>query len=391
MEARSRTHKYFGVAVGIVLAALLFTWTAISATDAKLQAESKGPLGVSSAETASPATLEALRRAAGHSPMSQKKLHAVVMATYFSVEPSKREGLISQLEALGYRDTRSIQSILYHAGQVIQPDRIITLADALLRREALENYPFLVFAALESQPQLHSYLVNKLRTSPPWLDRFLTYKEILNSAGAVDGRMKTIAALTERGPTTSRDARAILLSKLVTSGATEEAHAIFRTLDRGYRQSAPLSDPKFLAAAALADGAEIYPFEWRLAEGQGFRAQATLAQSVAILEIRWDGRGTPLLASQLVAFTPDAPYQLQLAGMDALPDLTRWLDFSVACEGGEVIYFEQPVIDQKSDFLRFEPKSIPCRFGVFRIVGKPHDGTRSRDAVFDSIMLVRQI
>lgn len=391
MQARSRTHKYCGVAVGLILAALLFIWTAITATDAKLLAQSKGPLGVSSAETASPGTLDALRSAAGRSPMNQKKLHALVVASYFSLEPSKREGLISQLQALGYRDTRAIQSILHHAGRVIQPQRIITLADALLRREALENYPFLVFAALESQPPLHSYLVDKLRTSPPWLDRFLTYKEILNPPGAVDGRIKTIAALQERGPATSRNAYAILLNKLVTSGATEEAHTIFRTLDRSYRPSAPLSDPKFMAAAALVDGSEIYPFEWRLADGQGFRAQATLAQSVAILELRWDGRGTPLLASQLTAFTPDAPYQLQIAGMDALPELTRWLDFSVACEGGEVTYFEQPVIDQKSDFLRFEQKSIPCRFGVFRIVGKPHDGTRSREAVFDSIKLVRQI
>lgn len=333
-------------------------------------------------------TTPALRRRVAtllmRDPISQSayNLWYVAELTRPGVAPQTLATDANLLGRLGWRDTAALQNLIFRKLVTDDPEGLMDLVDALLRRQKLVPQSMALMEAVEQFPQSRRFLLRKLLSNVPWRDALLMDGANNRTPAFQTGRIQTLLALRRAGQRFQRSDVDSFVGALVASGRTAEAARLWTLYAGTPPPGSALRDPNFAAARLLADQAGAPgPFEWTFASGIGFSATPTRDEGLAI---DWDGQGAPLFASQTIAPAGGLPRTLVVqSGTGRLDDVLR---FTLSCGGSELEFLPGTVSGDTQRFT-LEPGSLDCAAPVFAISGRPDIGSRSVDVALRQVLL----
>lgn len=326
------------------------------------------PGGRQRAVTPSPVDMEVALRAAPINP-------AVVNAAIFAEAARSATGKVAVdklplLRSIGWRSTVALQNTVFLAVEQRDLGLIANVADALLRRQEIEEEATALMRLMELAPQTRRILVTKLTANPVW--RYPYFR-----LGGLEGKQQAVARgrlvkdMAAAGSPLNRGEIYSTLRMLIGAQQVDTAYDLWRAYRKVKAQ--PLGDPEFEWAYIMrSDPDQAMPFEWVLPSGSGYWSEVLRQDDDrAAIAINWDGKGAPQLLAQQTALRP-AAYQLVLTGQDIPPDILQTFAFSLRCPTGRVI-FDKIVSQTRNRVTASSPEMLGCNAPVFEVSGRPKE------------------
>lgn len=336
------------------------------------------PDAMSKIRTLSPA---AIRTALAGSPLDQSLVNVAMVA---NASPTRRKHTAAWLRVLGrlgWRDTPSLQNMMYAAASAGDLSRLLNLSDGLLRRQELIDQIVPVLVLVEADPGLRSRLVSRLASRPNWRGTFLAATSALKSRAQLLARFDTIRALERRRVRLAPSEVTPAIIALDQGGLPRQGFALWQNIHRDTRQ--PLDDPDFTYASRnYVVGLAPVPYQWQMMAGDGFSADAARDGPRAALEIDWDGRGVPVFAQQRTSGRPGR-YALDLAVPTQDKSELAALSFRLVCDGRPVLF--APVGKDPARLRTTAP--VPCAFSLLQIAGDVQPSATVYQVMIDHIDL----
>lgn len=380
LSARARRHWFIAAAVAAMVLSLIgyvdrsasaLAVAALARQHAVL-ADPRQPMAISTQQ---------IRTALAAEPLHQPVVNVAMVRAVRSGAPAAP--WLSQVSRLGWRDTVALQNELYAAAREADVTAILTIGDALLRRQSFTEQIVPAFTMFELDPTLRQRLVGLLASAPDWRATYLGMTGNLQRPDQLRARFETLRALQARGVKLSWSAVAQNIRLLDAGGMSGDAFALWTMLRPG--ESRPLGDPRFAFAGAndLADDLPT-PFEWQTMSGAGFDAGISDYGGQAVLEIDWNGRGVPLFAQQRTSGAP-GNYVLKVGVTPAEARELSLLTFRLSC-GGQTSDFRQ----QGGDPTRLvTEQAVTCDYPMFEIHGAVQASAMPHQLTISSLTLRR--
>lgn len=290
------------------------------------------------------------------------------------------------LSRLGWRYSPVQQNLLTTAVANRDFEAIVKNSDALLRRNQAPDQILALLRLFEIEAGTREYLVQQLAFDPPWKAAFLRQVGDLETASQAKARGLTLAMMLADGQQINRMDIAPSLNAIVRAGEAKIAWALYRPYSK-FENSSLINDPSFLRLAETRDIPQYrsLPFDWQVHSTRGLQVSASESIGKADIQIRWNGRGTPLMLSQYV-YTPQAVrYKLELTGLDALPRLTKTVVFALNCDQ-RTFRFENIQNDLKANKITLiTEQPVTCQFPRFEIRGRIQDVSRPQTVSLSSL------
>lgn len=321
-------------------------------------------------------------------PLAQQKVSGVLSLRALSgVDRARIMEETRILRQLGWRSTTALQNLLWRAGTVADLPLMMDTLDALLRRERMlaQIYPILNLMTLE--PEFRVLLTQRLAGRPPWRRYYFLSASDLSKPEEIEGRFLVMRAIQRAGDRLSRNEVAPILSKLVGIGRGAQAFELWQTNQKG-AVTAPLADTDFAAVSKPMPGDALpSPFEWQLGSGAGYFADANRDDRGSFASIDWNGRGTPVLLSQVTS-APAGRYRIDVKTDAAPADLARQIGFQLTCPRGDTVTFAPS--RRGADTLQLVGRTaVPCAFSTLQLVGLVQPSTTGASIALRSIRLQR--
>lgn len=300
------------------------------------------------------------------------------------------------LNKLGWRNTASLQRQLLRAAERSDWNRILDLADALLRRDQLTVQTLRLLVEFEKQPSLHKVLVAKLAENPPWRRAFFSLTARDLGSRAADSRGEFVVKLYSQGIHLDRVELAGVLNYLVGENRESSAFEIWALSNRAAIKNI-VYDENFSHGYTNKDLSVPYlPFEWRTYSGIDFDSGFSLMDrgASATLNINWSGIGSPIFAAQKISL-PKSSRRLVLRVLfrNSNQQNIDLLDFVLACPLTTYPFYRTEVAVTSNgqswkamyDLPNFS--DIECRFPELRIQGSLRERNISRNYSSEPISL----
>lgn len=270
------------------------------------------------------------------SPLDQQAVNAVVTArARLSGDLDQAVRDVRLLRQLGWRSTIALQNMLWGAVTVGDQPVLMDTLDALLRRERLLGQIYPVLNLMTLDPTFRARLEQRLGKRPPWRRYYFMSASDLTREPEIEGRYLVMRDVQGRGDPLVRNEVAPILPKLIGAGRPAEAFDLWRRHNGG-KVTSPLADTGFTAAAKpAAPDALPVPFEWQLGSGSGYFVDAGQDARGSFASIDWDGRGTPVLLSQVTSARAGR-YRLDVLSELPGAELVGRFGFRLTCAGGFV-------------------------------------------------------
>lgn len=300
------------------------------------------------------AALPLARAAFAHDPLSPKSLAIMAMA---QTDPQARRDILEKASAINRRDLLLQGLVLEDA--VARKDYAGALAtfDRILRvhpEQSATFFPILTNAL--KNPAAAQELGAILERDSPWHKGFLEFAASDGDALPNLARLR----LTKIKVDTRVDQR--LISGLVKRGNIGLAHQVYRKATGQEEQT-----------GRLGWGQQFPPFDWKMADEPGFRAQPSLGDIALDVFIR-GGKGG-ILAERLVR-SRDVPGVLKITHRLAPAGQVADVRVQISCPGDETPLLDRP--------LRIQPMRIPvpalasrCGFMRVALYGRAWSGRSS--------------
>ena len=292
------------------------------------------------------------------------------------------------LSQLGWRNTAALQNLIMTATAERDFGAIVKISDALLRRNQASHQILTLLRLVEVEPDTRRYLVRRLAFNPPWKAEFLRESDSLTTSAQALARGETLKMMLADGQKIDRRDFAPSLQAMVRTGEMEVARKLYREYT-SQKKNSIINDSDFLSLAQSRDANEYrpLPFDWQNHSTRGVQIRASESIGKAEVEIRWNGRGTPLMLSQYVHIPREGLYKLELTGLDAKLNLPQLLQFSIRCEQGN-IRFKNVQEDLKANNISLmTEKMVTCKFPRLEIRGRIQDIPRSHTLNLSSVRL----
>lgn len=287
------------------------------------------------------------------------------------------------LAKLGWRFTPAQQNLIIRNAAEQRFPAVIDRADALLRRQKLQPLAYSILQAMESAPQVHDYVVDKLRANPPWRLGYLTMISAQSGQPLLDERVATLETLLGTSHGVSRAEMVPSIGALVGAGRAREAYRLWSRWV-GHVPGDLIFDPSFRRASRLFGTTDPSPFEWHFGQGAGITARTTSAG----VEIDWDRRGVPAFLSQLVPVEPGYGYDLTVTGTAGGAPLASQLAPVVGCGGFPIAPVTAESVVGGAHYV-FAPLPQACDMGQVSIGGAVDSGIGNIDITVTKVRLTR--
>lgn len=321
-------------------------------------------------------------------PLDQQAVSAVIAARARATGDMDRAlAEAGLLRRLGWRSNVALKNLLWRAGTAGDIPLLMDTLDALLRRQRLldQIYPILNLMTLD--PEFRRLLVSRLSARPPWRPYYFQSASELSEPQQIEGRFEVMRAVQAQGDRLTRNEVAPIIPKLVEINKPATAFALW-SRHHGTVAS-PLADPDFIEAARpLSPDALPVPFEWQLASGSGYYAEASRDERGGMLAIDWDGRGAPTLAGQLTS-AKAGRYRLDVTGDPPLRAAISKVGFRLTCRSGKSVEFRPVAVGDGRLARLVADERVPCDFPELQLFGLVQPRTTAGSIVFRSLRLVR--
>ena len=312
--------------------------------------------------------LASFQRALFYQPLNPRLLSG---ALYVRSHAAKRAEVFAQgegvLEGLGWRDTVAIQNRLFAAVQKRDVLQALDLADSLLRRDQLTAEMTPLLNAMETMPEARAEIVRRLAKLPPWREAYLSNVSALKTAPLLEGRYRLLMALQDDSTKLSVSELAPSVNQIANAGKIAEASQLWRRHVGKTKGSSILLDGNFARFGESDFGERVgVPFEWYTSTGAGFSVTAIEGADSTDVEIRWDGRRSPLFLNQIVSARPGS-YRLIVRVAESPSTAQQMLEFSADCvKGGRNVFkFARTIDRQRLEYVSDGPIACPdFRFSV---------------------------
>ena len=357
-----------GAAALLSLAVTGWFTAAASAERAVAVDSARALVGAPRAATVPPAALAGARTALRRAPLNQDAANVLYYGAARGGDAG-REG--EALARLGWRSTAAQQNLIADAARREDFAEVLERVDSLLRRGKLgpQLDPFL--RLVESDRGTRAALVAKLRRTPPWREGFLIRGGELRGRDALAARAAVMSGLIGHGEPLQRMEVSPFLQAAIAGGEVLVAHRLWsRTLKRP-GEGGLLYDGRFRAASEQGTRPQLpVPFEWRFETGDGF---TTSVGSDGSAFLRWNGRGVPVVLSQLVSVPPGARgFRLVVEGdAPTVPVVADRLQASLTC-GGRGVEF-RPVRREPTRLTLEAGPLRGCAHPTFALAGRLQD------------------
>lgn len=268
---------------------------------------------------------------------------AFVILALSDQDPEHGQRIVQQASLLSRRDLVLQTLVLKNRGEAGDYVGAIDTLDEILRvhpERKTEFFPLLVQALgnKATVPQFAKLLGKPL----PWRDSFLNF-------ALTDQRaLENLAAVRERIATDDKEFDRRIIARLVDSGQVSSAERIYRLVS-----GAKVTDA---GKAQFSWNSDYPPFDWKLADQAGFRAQTGKRSDILEIDIAPGSGG--VIASRLVR-NLQRPFKLGLAH-DIEPSFqTKDIKLTIACSGQPDPFFERPFTEGASSFAVDQVPSCP--------------------------------
>jgi hypothetical protein len=297
------------------------------------------------------------------------------------------------LESLGWQST-ALQIDLILDGIVRQDEALVlTRIDGLLRRRKQISELVNILAQIEqSGNDARGKLVTMLLAKPSWRRDFLQAPAGTSSDEATLARYLTLNAMFAERLAPTRAEVAPVINKLVAMGQSERAQDLWRQFQRIGRDMPLPFDPTFAAMASNAADGEYNAtaYEWRPGEGSGFSVQASLVgDGSAVLSLRWDGRGAPVLLQQKL-ITSRGRFTVTAAGSLLDRSAMQRLAFVFYCDGSAPVFHDRLSQGTEGEFYFAADEAVGCDDPEMRLVGISDQNATAVELELSSIRVRRQ-
>lgn len=303
-------------------------------------------------------------------PLSQDALNRLLVASRLDGQRALEAKVAAAMRPFAWRTASGQMNLITLALENRRFGDVFLHGDALIRRGKATEEVMAVFSLYELSPAQRPLLVAALKDSPPWRQAFLASAERLKTAQQVQARYATITGLLKTGKV-GRDELSSLLSRLVATGATEQAYRLWTDAEKPPIKTGAPFDGNFQHAATLqsAGVAAFFPFEWQFESGRNAGGLVTESQGAERLDLYWNGQGVPIFAKQTLR-TPPAVYTLTLDGVEASAPARRALGAVLLCPGQEEITL-QPIAVRNNQQLAFRAdRATRCAYPELRLIGR---------------------
>ncbi|AKH41361.1 hypothetical protein FHS61_003174 [Altererythrobacter atlanticus] len=346
-----------------------------------------GDLGVNADKQAS--LRQSISVSLASAPLDQKLLAQFLILSEDGSERAKGYPLLANL---GWRSTAAQQLLLAEALEGQDLREIMERSDGLLRRGRYSDELISLMLAAEQDPAGRRWLVGALRSNPPWAGRFFGRSSGLESEAALRAHGILLGDLMDAEIAVGRNQLRSGLSAMVDRGLFEEAYSLFERSVPVKADKRGLVDPDFtLAFAVQRSGEGSHPFEWTVTSGPGINSRLVSAGDKTFLNLRWDGRGNPLLLRQF--FRPQGLdiSQLLLTSRDgdsAVLERSAQIFVSCADRPTDKVRFIPAEQDDGSLLYRAE-RPLSCDFAKLEVLGLARGfGNRELNIQIDRISFI---
>ena len=281
------------------------------------------------AQTASPTAL----RAFSHDPLTPK---AIAVMAFGQAEGAAKQGILDAAITLNRRDLL-LQGLVLE-GQVTRRDYAGTLKtlDSIISVHPEQKARFfpVLMQALSEDAALPA-MAGLLQGGSDW------HEDFLQSASRNPAIIPNLAKLRLSQGTVDAGIDRRLIDGLVDAGEVVQAQRIYR--------AAGGTDVTIAAEKTdLAWQSAFPPFDWKLADEAGFRAQ--LASSSTELDVFVRGGKGGALAERLIA-NPGAGFIVRIAHNLNPPDQVKDVRLQVRCPGDEQPFYDQSLSTRPNEYL----------------------------------------
>ena len=306
------------------------------------------------------AALPLARKALEHDPLAPK---AIAIMAFAEGDPQRKRALLAAGDGLNRRDLM-LQGLILET-QVADRDYAATLEtlDKILRVHPEQTQVFFpILTDALGDPAAARELGALLDNSSPWHEQFLRV------AASDKAALPNLAKLRMERDTVDPEIDQRLIAGLVKGGNVAEAYRVYRKAS-----GTPDSASNGAANGRLGWELRFAPFDWRMANDAGFRAQPALGDTALDVFVR-SGKGG-VLAERLVPL-PQGPAVIVLSHSLEPKAQVKDVRLQIGCPGDDT-----PVLDQP---LRIQTMRIPvpqlgqrCDFLRLAIYGRSWSGRSS--------------
>lgn len=281
------------------------------------------------------------------------------------------------LARLGFRSTLAQQLLITSALQRRDFVEVLTRSDALLRRDKLKEQVLPIMIVAAGDRSTREPLIKALARKPEWRLSFMTHPGGFVRPEFRAARVEVLNEMIRRKIPVSQLEVAYAVRALSQAQENASAYQLWKHFRGIEGQNFVVFDPRFRTVAedqASMAGSEI-PFEWLLLKGRGYRAQLRQSTRQNMLNLSWNGRGSPVLLEQKILLTAGRPYQIEINASEPAAVVARRFAITLDCPGrGSVSFadFEPAKAPGKPETMT-TAEAVPCAFPVLRIRGNAVD------------------
>lgn len=351
-------------------------WTVMAVDYARFPGTGIPLIGAQASPSSFPSGFAAeARRHVGEDPLDQKKFNALYVFEAAKaprkVPPDEYQRILARQ---GWRDSSAQVNLLYAAALREDYTAVFQRTDALLMRGVATAQVLDVLYLLETLPEFRSKIVARLAAKPQWRRYFFVNDHGYGTMDATVARTATVGELSRTAAPVEPDELAPMIASMVERGEVHPAYSLWKQVSGASTRGGLLLDSDFQIAAQQpwvdptaeqGSSTRPSPFAWQFNRGMGFEASADGRGGAALLHLRWDGNGVPVLLSQRLR-TKAGPLMLRIGGPDAQPRLLQQLRFTLSC-GDQEIAFDR-LTSRQDQALAITADAVPsCTFPVFKV------------------------
>jgi hypothetical protein len=380
---RIRRGLVTALTAAVLLPILSYAAVASIATN-KLRAMRSAALlsNLKSEQSASLATLPegTVRTAIAAEPLDGRIVNVAMARDVRQHGEARSAAWLPTISQLGWRDTASLQNQLYVAANAADMSRILSISDALLRRQQMIDQVVAILAMIEADDTLRPALLDRLAGRPGWRAVYLTSTGTLQTDAQLIARYKLFRELAARGAMPSRGE---IISNIAALDRGERfAHAF--ALWRQIRPTAtrPLDDQNFALASVSDQNGPPVSFQWETKTGEGYSAEAVREETGSMLMIDWSGRGVPVFAQQRTSASP-GHYMLVLNMPEKDKAELSALTFRLTCKDTAVTF--RPI---GSDPTRLRTNAaVQCSYPMLQIAGDIQPSSAAHQMIINRVTM----
>ena len=296
------------------------------------------------------------------------KAHAILALA--SADDSARRAILNAAAQLNRRDL-SLQGLVLqeHLTAADYPRSIETLNQLLRVHPEYSREFFPVLAGALAEEETIPLFAEMLDNSSPWHARFLNFavrrREVLPNLALLRPQIDVENETFDRR----------LIAALAGVGDIEGAESL-------YREIAGINSG--LRSQGLIDWrSDFPPFEWRLVDEAGFRAQQSLSGEELELSIR-PGKGGVIAARLLAA--PTAPFEISVKHRIAPADQLRDVRLQLICAETTTPFYDER-FSRQGEAFRIEELPVDCPYMVIAINARAWSGRSALSGIVEQVRL----